>query len=423
MFPRCSGAEHISRRAMLKGLVGTAAGGVVMNWGCLTNTSALAEEARRQQKHCILLWMNGGASQFETFDMKPGRPTGGPYRPIATNVPGTQICELMPKLAQQMDKVAVIRSMRTSEVDHPGGIYLMHTGYRPSATVRFPEIGAIVAKYQGQEGADLPNFIKVFGHGDSGAGFLGPKYQAFGIGPEGSLPPFSVSSLEAGRERQRHDLRSFVEDRFANETKAEVAKMHREAYEAARRLQRGRDVFKIDAEWAKVRDLYGDSEFGRRCLLARRLVESGVAFVEIGQSSYDAHADNFEWHRGLVPPMEHAWAGLLVDLKQRGLLDKTLVVWTGEIGRTPSINNRAGRDHYVRCWSTALAGCGIKGGAVYGASDQNGVEVKENPVTEGDFFATIYRAMSINPMTENYAGLRPVPLAPFGSKVVKDLLG
>jgi hypothetical protein len=225
------------------------------------------------------------------------------------------------------------------------------------------------------------------------------------------------------RERQRHELRAFVEDRFATEKKAEVARMHREAYEAARRLQRGREVFKIDADWAKMKDLYGDSEFGRRCLLARRLVEAGVAFVEVGQSSYDSHADNFEWHRGLVPPMEHAWAGLLEDLKQRGLLDKTLVIWTGEIGRTPYINNRAGRDHYVRCWSTALAGCGIKGGLVYGASDANGIEVKDDPVTEGDFFATIYQALSIDPTTENYVGLRPVPLAPFGSTVVTDLLG
>ena len=199
--------------------------------------------------------------------------------------------------------------------------------------------------------------------------------------------------------------------------------MHREAYEAARRLQKGRDAFKIDAEWGKYKELYGDSEFGRRCLLARRLVESGVAFVEVGQSSYDSHADNFQWHRGLVPPMEHAWAGLLQDLKDRGLLENTLVVWTGEIGRTPSINNRAGRDHYVRCWSTALAGAGIKGGQLYGASDENGVEVKDNPVTEGDFFATVYTALGINHKTENYAGLRPVPLAPFGSNAVKELLG
>lgn len=419
---RCSRNEHLSRRALLKGALTTTAGGLVMNWGGLTNVASLAEEVRRQNKHCILLWMNGGASQFETFDMKPGRPTGGPFRPIATNVAGTQVCELMPKMAQKMDEIAVIRSMKTSEVDHPGGIYLMHTGYRPTANIRFPEIGAIVAKYQGRDGSDLPNFVKVSSNGDAGAGFLGPKYQPFGIGSEGGLPPFSMSNMDADRELRRHELRSFVEDRFVAETKAEVARMHREAYEAARRLQKARDTFKIDSEWDKYAALYGDSALGRRCLLARRLVESGVSFVEVGQSSYDSHADNFFWHRGLVPPMEHAWAGLLTDLKERGLLEKTLVVWTGEIGRTPSINNRAGRDHYVRCWSTALAGCGIKGGVVYGESDENGVEVKDSPVTEGDFFATIYQALSIDPKTENFAGVRPVPLAPFGSKVVTSLL-
>jgi hypothetical protein len=197
--------------------------------------------------------------------------------------------------------------------------------------------------------------------------------------------------------------------------------MHREAYEASRRLQGAKDVFKLDDEWEKYRDLYGDSAFGRRCLLARKLVEKGVAFIEVGQSSYDSHADNFSWHKGLVPPMEHAWAGLLTDLAQRGLLEKTLVIWAGEIGRTPSINNRAGRDHYVRCWSTALAGSGICGGIVYGESDADGVEVKDKPVTEGDFFATIYHALGIDPKTENYAGVRPVPLAPFGSKVVTEL--
>ena len=416
-------ANHLSRRALMKGALATAAGGVVMNWGGLTGFRAIAEEARKVKKHCILLWMNGGASQFETFDMKPGRPTGGPFRPIDSNVPGIRVCELMPKMAKQMDKVAVIRSMRTSEVDHPGGIYLMHTGYKASANVRFPELGAVVAKYQGTVGGDLPDFVKVSSNGDAGAGFLGPKYQPFGIGSEGNLPQFSSSSMDAAKEAKRHDLRSFVDQQFTKETNSEVSKMHIEGYEAARRLQKGREAFKIDAEWAKSKELYGDSEFGKRCLLARKLVESGVAFVEFGQSSYDSHADNFQWHRGLVPPMEHAWAGLLQDLKERGMLEKTLVVWTGEIGRTPSINNRAGRDHYVRCWSTALAGCGIKGGQTYGTSDENGADVKENPVTEGDFFATIYKALSIDPKIENYAGLRPVPLAPFGSKVVDALLG
>lgn len=414
--------HHLSRRAIMKGTLATAAGGVVLNWGGLTGFQAIAQEARNEKKHCILLWMNGGASQFETLDMKPGRPTGGPFRPIDTNVPGVRVCELMPKMAKQMDKVAVIRSMRTSEVDHPGGIYLMHTGYRPSANVRFPELGAVVAKYQGTVGADLPDFVKISSQGDAGSGFLGPKYQPFGIGSEGGLPTFAVSNMEATKELRRHDLRSFLDAKFTQETRSELSKAHMEGYEAARRLQKGREAFKIDAEWKKHKELYGDSEFGRRCMLARKLVESGVAFIEVGQSSYDSHADNFQWHRGLVPPMEHAWAGLLEDLKQRGLLEKTLVVWTGEIGRTPNINNRAGRDHYVRCWSTALAGCGIKGGQVYGASDENGVEVKDSPVTEGDFFATIYQALSIDPTTENYAGLRPVPLAPFGSKVVEKLL-
>lgn len=422
MFPRCSSTEHFSRRALLKGVLGTAAGGAVMNWGLLSQTPAWGETVRRDQKHCILLWMNGGVSQFETFDMKPGRPTGGVFRPISTNIPGVQICELMPKMAQQMDKIAVIRSMRTSEVDHPGGIYLMHTGYRPAANVRFPEIGSIVAKYHGQDDSNLPNFIKVSSQGDAGSGFLGPKHQPFHIGAEGQLPPFSASPLRPEAELRRHEVRSILEDSFAETHRSELAQMHRAAYEAARRLQSVRDVFKIDDEWEKYRDLYGDSAFGRRCLLARRLVEAGVPFVEVGQSSYDSHADNFAWHKGLVPPMDHAWAGLLTDLAQRGLLEKTLVIWTGEIGRTPNINNRAGRDHYVRCWTTALAGCGVKGGLIYGESDEDGVEVKDNPVTEGDFFATIYQALSIDPLTENYAGSRPIPLAPFGSKVVNERL-
>jgi hypothetical protein len=421
MYPGCSSAEHVSRRALLKGVLGAGAGGAVMNWGLLSQ-SALGEEVRREQKHCILLWMNGGVSQFETFDMKPGRPTGGLFRPISTNVPGTQVCELMPKMSQQMDKIAVIRSMRTSEPDHPGGIYLMHTGYRPSANVRFPEIGAVVAKYQGRESPDLPNFVKVSSQGNAGSGFLGPKHQPFSIGSEGDLPPFSVSQLTVENESRRNAIRSLLEDAFVQSRQSELARMHREAYEAARRLQHVRQVFDIEEEWSKNRELYGDSAFGRRCLLARRLVESGVPFVEVGQSSYDSHADNFAWHKGLLPPMEHAWAGLLTDLAQRGLLEKTLVIWTGEIGRTPSINNRAGRDHYVRCWTTALAGCGVKGGLVYGESDEDGIEVKDSPVSEGDFFATIYQALSIDPTIENYAGVRPIPLAPFGSKVVNDLL-
>ncbi len=419
---RCPSFEHLSRRALLKGTLATGAGGSLINWGSLFNSQVIASEVKKTQKRCILLWMNGGASQFETFDMKPGRPTGGLFRPISTNLAGVQVCELMPKISQCMDKLPVIRSMRTSQVDHPGGIHLMHTGYAQAAGIRFPEIGAVIAKYLGRDGSDLPNFIKIFSHGNTGAGFLGPKYQPFSLNPEGRLPTFSTSSLKPEIESRRNSLRNFVEDIYARRHKAETVRMHREAYEAARRLQNVQSVFKIDNEWEKYRDLYGDSAFGRRCLMARRLIEEGVPFVEVGQSSYDSHADNFVWHRALVPPMEHAWAGLMADLEQRGLLEHTLVVWMGEIGRTPKVNNRSGRDHYVRSWSTALAGCGVKGGVVYGESDKDGVDVKDNPVTEGDFFATIYQALGIDPDTEHYNGVRPIPIAPFGSSVVQDVL-
>jgi len=418
----CPIREHLSRRSLLKGTLATAAGAPLANWGTLFQSQAIAAEARKQGKRCILLWMNGGASQFETFDMKVGQNTGGPFRPIQTNIEGEQICELMPNIARMMDELTVIRSMRTSQIDHAGGIHLMHTGYGEEANVRFPEMGAILAKYLGTEEADLPNFIKISSQGNSGSGFLGPKYQPFSLNQDGRLPSFSRSTLAPEKELRRHELRSFVEDRFGESHQLETAKMHREAYEASRRLQKTLKVFEIDEEWQKYRETYGDTRFGKRCLLARRLVEEGVPFVEVGQSGYDTHADNFTGHKGLVPALDKAWSGLLMDLKQRGLLENTLVVWMGEIGRTPKINNRSGRDHYVRAWSTALAGAGIQKGLVYGKTDEAGHDVADKPVTEGDFFATIYQALGIDPLEENYTGVRPIPLAPFGSNAVKEIL-
>ncbi len=413
---------HFTRRAMLKGTLATTAGATFMNWGGLFQKDAAADAVKRSGKRCILIWLNGGCSQFETFDMKVGRPTGGPFREISTNVPGTRICELMPKMSQQMDKLTVIRSMRTSQIDHPGGIYLMHTGWARTANTRFPEIGAVVAKYCSGGNANLPNFVKISSQGDAGAGILGPQYQPFKLGPDGELPPFSASPLSPEREARRHRLRQFMEQHYAKQHQADPVHMHRQAYEQARRLDSVRQVFKLDNEWEKYRVRYGDSKIGRRMMIAARLVEAGVAFVEVGQSGYDTHADNFEGHKSLVPPMEHAWAALLDDLKERGLLDSTLVVWMGEIGRTPKINNRSGRDHYVRCWSTALAGGGVKGGLVYGRSDEDGFDVQDNKVTEGDFFATIYTALGIDPEAENYSGVRPIPLAPFDHRIVTDVL-
>ena len=418
----CPTHEHLSRRSLLKGSLATAAGASVMNWGGLFNSDAMANEVKKGSKRCILIWLNGGCSQFETFDMKVGRPSGGLFREISTNVPGTRVCELLPKISQRMDKLTVIRSMRTSQIDHPGGIYLMHTGWSETASTRFPEIGAVIAKYCGNADSALPNFIKVSSNRSAGAGILGPKYEPFHLGVDGDLPTFSTSSLSSELEARRHSLRDFVETQYAENHHAEPVQMHREAYDRARRLEAVRSTFELDSEWEKYRDMYGNSKIGRRMMIAARLVEAGVPFVEVGQSGYDTHADNFEGHKALLPPMEHAWAALLDDLEQRGLLQDTLVVWMGEIGRTPSINNRSGRDHYVRSWTTALAGCGVKGGLVYGESDKDGLDVVSNKVTEGDFFATIYTALGIDPTTENFSGVRPIPLAQFGHQVVKDIL-
>ena len=422
MNPFCPKLEHLDRRSFLKGtLVGTG-GAVFANWGGLFNSTASAQETTRRQKRCILLWMNGGASHLDTFDMKPNRPTGGPFRPINTNVNGIRICEYLPTLANHMDKIAVIRSMRTQSVDHPGGIYQMHTCYRQNDNLPHPEIGAMVARYLGNPGADLPSFVRMGPTGNAGSGYLGPQYAPFSVGRDGRLPSFARSGVTPESDPRQTELLRFVEQQFQQTHQAEPFAAHQEARERTWRLMRARETFNIDQEWPRFRDLYGDTEFGKRCMLARKLVEAGVPFVEAGQDNYDSHADNFAVHKGNLRVLDKAWTGLLTDLGQRGLLEDTLVVWMGEIGRTPRINNRAGRDHYVRAWSVALAGCGIRGGIAYGTTDRDGATVSENPVSEGDLFATIYTALGVNPRVRHHIGTRPIWATPEGSGPVQAIM-
>ncbi len=421
--PPCPRYEHIGRRAFLKATLMTGAGMYLPNWGGLFNSQTIADEAKKQNKRCILLWANGGASHIDMFDMKRDRPTSGPFRPIDTKVAGIQICEYMPKLAQQADKLAVIRSMKTGSPDHPDGIYHMHTGYKQSERVPHPEIGAMIAKYCGNADSDLPSFIRMGPTGNAGSGYLGPTYQPFSIGRDGRLPFFTDAYLGPEADTRRSDLLRFVEDQFAEEHKADPYGAHRLAKEKAWRVLRSKPVFDIKNEWPKAKERYGDTDFGKGCLLARKLVENGVAFVEIGQDNYDSHADNFVCHKACMSVLDPAWSGLLQDLEERGQLDNTLVVWMGEVGRTPGINNRAGRDHYIRAWTIVLAGGGIKGGQVYGSTDADGRDVKDNPVSEGDLFATIYTALGINPRVKHMIGARPIWATPEGSTPIKPLLG
>jgi hypothetical protein len=414
--------EHLSRRAFLKGVL-AGSGAVMANWGGLVHSQTIAAETARRHKRCILLWMNGGASQLDTFDMKPGRPTGGPFRPIPSNVTGLQVCEYLPRMARIADKLAVIRSMRTQSPDHPDGIYHMHTCYRMAERMPHPEIGAMIAKYLGNPDADLPSFVRMGPTGNAGAGYLGPRFEPFSIDRDGRLPYFTEPLASPQAAQRRGDLLRFMEEEFGREHRAEPFEAHRLAEARAWRLMRARAVFDTRNDWPQARERYGDTGFGRSCFLARKLVEAGVPFVEVGQDNYDSHADNFVCHKANMSVLDPAWSGLLQDLHERGLLQDTLVVWMGEVGRTPYINNRAGRDHYVRAWTIVLAGGGVRGGQVYGATDADGREVADKPVSEGDLFATIYTALGINPRTRHYVGTRPIWATPEGSRPVRALLG
>jgi hypothetical protein len=419
----CRPQEHLSRRALLKGTLLTAGGLALPNWGGLFQSNSVAAEAQKRSKRCILLWMNGGASQLDTFDMKPGRTTGGPFRPMQSKVTGMQMCEYLPKMAQLADKLAVIRSMRTQSPDHPDGIYHMHTCYKMSERVPHPELGAMVAKYLGQPSADLPSFVRMGPTGNAGAGFLGPNYEPFSIDRNGRMPYFTAPYTAPDAEQRRSDLLRFVETEFGKDHKAEPYESHRLSKERSWRLLRAKSAFDITKDWPKYRDRYGDTDFGRGCFLARQLTEAGVPFVEIGQDNYDSHADNFVCHKANMGVLDPAWSALLQDLEERGLLADTLVVWMGEVGRTPGINNRAGRDHYIRAWTIVLAGGGIKGGQVYGATDDDGKEVKDNPVSEGTLFATIYSALGVPHRAKHYVGTRPIWATPEGSKPIPELVG
>jgi hypothetical protein len=333
------------------------------------------------------------------------------------------MCEYLPRLSRMTDKLAIIRSMRTQSPDHPDGIYHMHTCYAMSDRVPHPEIGAVVARYLGNPDGALPGFVRIGPTGNGGSGFLGPQYAPFSLGRDGRLPYFTDPIAQPPSMQRRGDLLNFMEGQFAQEHRAEPFAAHRMAEARARRLMGVRSVFNIAGEWPQHRDLYGNTDFGRGCFLARKLVEAGVPFVEVGQDNYDSHADNFVCHKANMDVLDPAWSGLLQDLHDRGLLASTLVVWMGEVGRTPYINNRAGRDHYIRAWTVVLAGGGIRGGQVYGATDQDGREVRDNPVSEGDLFATIYTTLGINPRVRHHFGSRPVWATPEGSGPIRELLG
>lgn len=425
----CGSPEHaVSRR----GFLGTAAAGAAATVADMSVLDALknpvlAGEVKKQQKHVILLWLAGGASQLETWDPKPGRPTGGPFRPIQTAVPGVQISELLPKMAQRLKQTAIIRSLNTRVADHGGGASLMETGKRKELGVVHPDLGAICARELGRADSKVPDYVSMYssteGRRKGTSGFLGARYAPMFLSdnmvPKNIKRPEGLSDVD---HRERSELRSLLAKRFSNGRKSTVVGSHNSAYERVRGIMSSETLFDISKEPKSVRAQYGPTQFGEQCLIARRLVEAGVPYVKVARAWWDSHGQNFETHRELCADLDHSMSTLLDDLKVRGLLDNTLVITLAEFGRTPRINGSLGRDHFARAWSTSLTGCGVKGGSVYGKTDKDGERVADGEIKSGHLFATIYEALGIDHTKEYHLGARPIPITDFGCKPVKEVL-
>jgi hypothetical protein len=372
--------------------------------------------------------MDGGPTHKDTFDMKPGTENGGEFQPIPTSVPGIQISEHFPKLAQLMHHGAILRGMTTGEGAHGRAKYYMHTGYREGqGGLIYPSIGSIVSSELGRTDFPMPNFVSV-GNRTYGAGFLGARHQPLVV----TDPTRGVENLKAAVSEPQFDSRvgllEELDAAFHKEYKAPAGSDHRTTYQRAVRLMQSREAkaFDLSLEPSASRSAYGGGRFGDGCLLARRLVEVGVPFVEVTLGGWDTHQNNFDRVKTLSAQVDPAMSQLIADLKERGLLDSTLVIWMGEFGRTPRINTRGpkpGRDHYPRAWSTVLMGGGIKGGQVIGKTDKEGAAVVERPTSGLDFMATVCKVLGIDYNKQNMTGIgRPIRIVDKGANPITELI-
>jgi len=409
-----------SRRGFLQTLSAGALAAGTLNFRDVM--SLHAEELRKQGKSMILLWMAGGPSHFETFDPKPEAENGGPTEAIDTAVPGIQIADSWVKTAEMMKEIALIRSMTNKEGNHRRASYQMHTGYVPSGSVKHPALASNIVREIGDMNSALPSFVTVGGGrvDNVGAGFLGVDYEPFAVGQAGGLPQNVASGVPETRYNRRLGLLGRLEDDFAENGGERSVAEHRTLYNKASRLVLSPDVkaFDLADESDEIKAAYGDTNFGRGCLLARRLVETGVTFVEVRHGGWDMHTDLWNRMKKNAGEVDPAFAALIGDLKQRGMLEKTLVVWAGEFGRTPKINPRTGRDHYPRAFNVALAGGGVKGGQVIGATSEDGSTVEDSPVTVPDLLQSICRSLNVEAEKENMSPLgRPMKIVDGGEPV------
>ena len=397
----------------------------------LTDRFEGSPEARADQaafgpaKSCIVLWMNGGPSHIDTLDPKPGAKTAGPTKAIKTAAAGIQLSEHLPMLAARANHLAFLRGMTSKEGNHQRAQEFGRTGHSPNPTVHAPSIGSWIAKYQTRQGLELPPFVSLGGT-SYGAGFIGKEYDPLAISSPGALPddlrPFQP--LSDSRDERRRAVLAELEAGFAKSSGDGQIQTRDAIMERATKMMRSKQAvaFSIDTEPDAVKEAYGDTPFGRGCLTARRLVETGVPFVEVTLDGWDTHKDNFAKTEKLMGTLDPAAATLIDELDKRGLLKTTLIVWAGDFGRTPDINDNEGRDHYPGAWSAFLAGAGIRGGIAHGETDAEGRKVVRDATTVPDLLATVANRMGLDPATvEHSPAGRPIAVTD-GGKVIDAVL-
>jgi len=385
---------------------------------------ANATDLKKRHKAAILLWMGGGPSTMDIWDLKPGAPTGGPFKQISTSADGIAICEHMPLMAKQMHHMSIVRSMSTREADHMRGRYYMHTGYVPNPNVEHPGYGSVIAHELAEKvsGLEIPPFVSV-GSGSVGPGFLGMTWAPFVVDSNGNVRNLDVG-IDPARLSQRLEMLATIENKFIGEKRGGSAEDHKKVLEKTVKLMTSKqmDAFKVMKEPKEVQDRYGATGFGRGCLLARRLVEAGVPFVEVDLGGWDNHADIFPTlSNRKLPELDKAMSALVSDLADRGLLDDTAIIWMGEFSRTPTINPGAGRDHWARSWSVVVGGAGFKRGVVVGETSSDGKEVVGESYSSQDVMASVLKSLGISLETTFTAkNGRPMKIANAG-KVIKEL--
>jgi hypothetical protein len=423
----CGSAEHgIARRQFLGTMAAAGAGAITGGLGVFSNP-AIANQLRSDQKRIVVFNMHGGLSQLESWDPKPGTATGGPFRAIPTSVPGIHISELMPQTAQQMHHLCLVRGVNTSEDDHGKGTYMMLTGRRQTPASDYPQIGAVAAKTLAPVESSLPGHILITPGGGGGRGndaaYLGPKFSSIQLGngnpPQNTTRPEGITEAS---EMARQDFRRQVNERFLNRRRTAVTEAFTYSFEQAQQLMQQREVFDVTKEPEADAERYGKYDFGRHCLLARRLLEKGITFVQLSHSNYDTHNENFNFHIEQLGEFDRSFACFVSDLAARGMLDSTLIVVLSEFGRTPNINLYYGRDHWSKSWSVCLAGCRIPGGAAYGSTNADGTEVTDKQVDHGALFHTYLQAAGVDSTASFDIDGRMMPIADPAAAPIEELL-